>query len=99
MREPRGFPPDREGARRRVPAHGQADGGAKEALRAGLVNMVTETKTLLPETEDLAAEILVQAPVAVRMTWEAANRGSGLTEFQEGTRSFLEKLSPSCRSR
>ena len=54
--------------------------GAEEALRVGLLNAVTEAGTLLKETEALVREILAQAPVAVRMTWEAVHRGLGLTE-------------------
>jgi enoyl-CoA hydratase len=54
--------------------------GAEEALRVGLLNRVTEAETLLQETETLVREILAQAPVAVRMSWEAVHRGLGLTE-------------------
>jgi enoyl-CoA hydratase len=54
--------------------------GAEEAQRVGLVNTVTETETLLQETEALVFEILAQAPVAVRMTWEALHRGLNLSE-------------------
>jgi enoyl-CoA hydratase len=54
--------------------------GAEEAQRVGLVNTVTETETLLQETEALVFEILAQAPVAVRKTWEALHRGLNLSE-------------------
>ena len=54
--------------------------GAEEAQRLGLVNRVVENETLLQETEELVLEILAQAPVAVRMTWEAIHRGLNLTE-------------------
>jgi enoyl-CoA hydratase len=54
--------------------------GAEEALRVGLLNGITEAETLLKETEALVREILAQAPIAVRMTWEAVHRGLGLTE-------------------
>jgi enoyl-CoA hydratase len=54
--------------------------GAEEALRVGLLNRVTETETLHQETEELLLEIMNQAPVAVRMTWEAVHRGLALTE-------------------
>lgn len=54
--------------------------GAEEALRVGLLNAVTEAETLLQETETLVREVLAQAPVAVRMTWEAIHRGLGLSE-------------------
>jgi enoyl-CoA hydratase len=87
---------------------------AEEALRTGLVNRVVEPENLLSETENLVLEILSQAPVAVKMTWEAIHRGLNLTleestllgadyfglvayteDFREGTKSFLEKTSPS----
>lgn len=52
---------------------------ADEALQMGLVNGVVEPDTLLAETESIVREILSQAPVAVRMTWEAIHRGLNLT--------------------
>jgi enoyl-CoA hydratase len=52
---------------------------AEEALRTGLVNRVVEPENLLSETENLVLEILSQAPIAVRMTWEAIHRGLNLT--------------------
>lgn len=52
----------------------------EEAQRMGLVNRVTEPRTLLQETEELVYEILAQAPLAVGMTWEAMHRGLSLTE-------------------
>lgn len=54
--------------------------GAEEALRVGLVNRVVESEMLLRETQEIVREILAQAPVAVRMTWEAIHRGLGLSE-------------------
>jgi enoyl-CoA hydratase len=57
---------------------------AEEALRTGLVNRVVEPENLLSETENLVLEILSQAPVAVRMTWEAIHRGLNLT-LEEST--------------
>ena len=54
--------------------------GVEEAQRMGLVNRVTEPRTLLQETEELVHEILAQAPLAVGMTWEAMHRGLSLTE-------------------
>lgn len=87
---------------------------AEEAQHTGLVNRVVETEKLLQETETLVLEILSQAPVSVRMTWEAIHRGLNLTleestllgadyfglvasteDFREGTKSFLEKTTPS----
>ncbi len=52
---------------------------AEEAQRIGLVTRVAETEKLLGETETLVLEILSQAPVSVRMTWEAIHRGLNLT--------------------
>ena len=57
---------------------------AEEALRIGLVNRAVEPENLLSETENLVLEILSQAPVAVRMTWEAIHRGLNLT-LEEST--------------
>lgn len=52
---------------------------AEEAHRIGLVNKVTESDVLLIETENFLNEILSQAPLAVKMTWEAIHRGCNLT--------------------
>jgi len=87
---------------------------AEEAQHTGLVNRIVETEKLLQETETLVLEILSQAPVSVRMTWEAIHRGLNITleestllgadyfglvasteDFREGTKSFLEKTTPS----
>lgn len=57
---------------------------AEEALQIGLVNKVVDAADLLSETENLVLEILSQAPVAVRMTWEAIHRGMNLT-LEEST--------------
>ncbi len=38
-----------------------------------------KTEALISETENLIHEILSQAPIAVRMTWEAIHRGMNLT--------------------
>jgi enoyl-CoA hydratase len=48
---------------------------AEEALGMGLLNRVVDPEKLLPETEALLHEILAQAPLAVKMTWEAIHRG------------------------
>ena len=48
---------------------------AEEALSLGLVNRVTEPDNLTAEAECLVHEICSQAPLAVRMTWEAVHRG------------------------
>ncbi|MBI5074415.1 MAG: enoyl-CoA hydratase/isomerase family protein [Nitrospirae bacterium] len=52
---------------------------AEEALRMGLVNRVVEPEDLIEESEALLQEILMQAPLAVRMTWEAMHRGMDLS--------------------
>ncbi|MED4729781.1 enoyl-CoA hydratase-related protein [Aneurinibacillus migulanus] len=52
---------------------------ADEAYRIGLVNRIVEPDKLLLEAETLILEILSQAPLAVKMTWEAIHRGCNLT--------------------
>lgn len=52
---------------------------ADEAYRIGLVNRIVEPDKLLSEAETLILEILSQAPLAVKMTWEAIHRGCNLT--------------------
>jgi enoyl-CoA hydratase len=48
---------------------------ADEALRVGLVNHVYEPAELLPAAEALAKKIIANAPVAVKYTMEAIERG------------------------
>lgn len=48
---------------------------AEEALRLGLVNEVVERGALLTQTETLMREVLAQAPLAVKLTWEAIHHG------------------------
>lgn len=50
-----------------------------EALAYGLVNRVVEPDDLLQEATALLNDILAQAPLAVKMTWEALHRGLDLT--------------------
>jgi len=57
---------------------------AEKALQIGLVHRVVEPEKLLQETENLVLEILSQAPISVRMTWEAIHRGLDLT-LEEST--------------
>jgi enoyl-CoA hydratase len=52
---------------------------AEEALQVGLVNRVVDGEHLLPETERLVEEVLSNAPIAVRLTWEAMHRGLNLS--------------------
>jgi enoyl-CoA hydratase len=48
---------------------------AEEALRIGLVNHVYEPGELLPAAEALAKKIIANAPLAVKFTMEAIERG------------------------
>lgn len=48
---------------------------ANEALRIGLVNRVTDTEKLMEEAVALAETIALQAPIAVKLSKEAINRG------------------------
>src|SRR5690348_4335412 len=60
---------------------------AEEALRIGLVNHIYEPVELLPAAETLARKIIANAPVAVRYTMEAIERGVEMPQ-EEGL--FLE---------
>jgi enoyl-CoA hydratase len=51
---------------------------AERALELGLVNEVVAPGHLLARAEELVREIVAQAPLAVRMTWEALHRGLDL---------------------
>src|ERR1700688_124084 len=56
---------------------------AEEALRIGLVNHVYETADLLPAAETLAKKIIANAPLSVKFTMEAIERGTEMPQ-QEG---------------
>jgi enoyl-CoA hydratase len=60
---------------------------ADEALRIGLVNHVYEPAELLPAAETLARKIISNAPLAVKFTMEAIERGVEMPQ-EEGQ--FLE---------
>jgi len=60
---------------------------ADEALRIGLVNHVYEPAELLPAAETLAKKIIANAPLAVKFTMEAIERGAEMPQ-EEGQ--FLE---------
>jgi len=60
---------------------------ADEALRIGLVNHVHEPAELLPAAEALAKKIIANAPLAVKFTMEAIERG---TEMPQDEGQFLE---------
>jgi len=61
--------------------------GAEEAQRIGLVNQVYEPAELLPAAEALAKKIIANAPLAVKYTMEAIERGLEMPQ-EEGL--FLE---------
>lgn len=52
---------------------------ADEALRIGLVQSVVEPGHELDEAQIFVADILAQAPAAVRLSWEAMHRGLDLS--------------------
>jgi enoyl-CoA hydratase len=58
---------------------------AEEALNMGLLNRVVEPEDLMKEAEALLREILINAPLAIKITWEALQRGLDLT-LDESTR-------------
>jgi len=60
---------------------------AEEALRIGLVNHIYEPADLLPAAEALAKKIIANAPLAVKYTMEAIERGVEMPQ-EEGL--FLE---------
>ena len=60
---------------------------AEEALRMGLVNHIYEPAELLPAAEALAKKIIANAPLAVKYTMEAIERGVEMPQ-EEGL--FLE---------
>ena len=60
---------------------------AEEALRIGLVNHVYEPAELLPAAEGLAKNIIANAPLSVKFTMEAIERG---TEMPLAEGQYLE---------
>ena len=60
---------------------------AEEALRIGLVNHVYEPAELLPAAEALAKKIVANAPLSVKFTMEAIERG---TEMPLAEGQYLE---------
>ena len=61
--------------------------GAEDALRIGLVNRIYEPAELLPAAEAMAKKIIANAPLAVKYTMEAIERGMEMGQ-EEGL--FLE---------
>jgi enoyl-CoA hydratase len=55
---------------------------AEEALRIGLVNRVVEPAELLPAAEALARKIMANAPLAVKFSIEAIERGYEMPQEQ-----------------
>ena len=68
---------------------------AAEALDVGLVNGVFSRDELLPATEKLAHEIIVNARLALEYSLEAVRRGLDMT-LDDGL--FREKKAPVCSS-
>jgi len=60
---------------------------AEEALRIGLVNHIYEPAELLPAATAMAKKIIANAPIAVKFTMEAIERGFEMP-LEEGL--FLE---------
>jgi enoyl-CoA hydratase len=60
---------------------------AEQALRIGLVNHIHEPAELLPAAEAMAKKIIANAPLAVKFTMEAIERGAEMP-LEEGL--FLE---------
>lgn len=58
---------------------------AREALRVGLVNMVTPQDKLLPETYDWAQRLAGKAPIAALFAKEAVHKGMDMT-LEQGLR-------------
>jgi enoyl-CoA hydratase len=52
---------------------------AEKALEVGLVNLVVDHDTLHSEGEKIMEEILDNAPLSVKFTWEAIHRGLNLS--------------------
>jgi enoyl-CoA hydratase len=52
---------------------------AEKALEMGLVNLVVKDNKLQSAGEKLMEEILDNAPVSVKLTWEAIHRGLNLS--------------------
>jgi enoyl-CoA hydratase len=53
---------------------------AQEAYRIGLANQVVPAKDLMTAAEALARKIIANAPLAVRFSLEAVNRGAEMTQ-------------------
>lgn len=60
---------------------------AEEALRIGLVNHILEPAELMPAAEALAKKIVANAPLSVKFTMEAIERGM---EMPQAEGQFLE---------
>lgn len=56
--------------------------GAEEALRIGLVNRLTEPADLLSTAESIARKIIANAPLAVKYSMDAIERGMEMPQEQ-----------------
>ena len=64
--------------------------GAERAREMGLVNEVVEPDELLPRARDVAAEIALNDPVAVRLTKRAIHRSLEAAGLREALEEALE---------
>src|ERR1700742_2334589 len=71
---------------------------AQEAYRIGLVNEVVPAADLIARAEAILKQISANAPIAVKFSLEAANKGMD-TSQAEGTAAFLEKRAPQFHGR
>ena len=71
---------------------------AEEALRIGLVNRVTEPAELLPTAESIARKIIANAPLAVKYSMEAIERGMEMPQ-EEGIVFGSDAVRPVLRDR
>src|ERR1700761_9296831 len=56
--------------------------GAQEAYRIGLVNEVMPAATLIARAEEILKQIASNAPVSVRLSLEAVNRGMDASQSE-----------------
>jgi enoyl-CoA hydratase/carnithine racemase len=55
---------------------------AQEAYRIGLVNEIVPTANLIPRAEEILKQIAANAPVAVRLSLEAVNKGMDTSQSE-----------------
>src|ERR1700742_984387 len=71
---------------------------AQEAYRIGLVNEIVAAANLMARAEAILKQIMANAPIAVKFSLEAANKGVD-TSQAEGLAAFLEKRAPQFHGR